>query len=451
MGLVLRIDVLLIVGFELSLLFYAFSSVTDFIEAISILLFGIASIIFTCRYYLKMRVGISYFFLWNMLVYLLGFIRVKFWNFFTIEEIISAFLLLTLSLFLLAIFYDFSPRIKDRRVQRILTELDSIYSSYHFMILCLVLYLMFIAYKIIITGGILNFIIASYAERNDPSISYLFFVGSLIKSALLIATYTNFSKKRFFSSIFVLAVVMLISTIEGNTGSLVGLFMPLIVFFLLKLIKRKKLIKLNWFVALAFIISILSVSYAAYVRIERSGSDSFSSIIYGRTFDALENSIRIMNKYEAGSHFGVNTVVYPLLNFIPRKFWKNKPIGLGRKIVIDIYGAPKDTPVSFAPGFLGEVYVDFGYVGIAIFGLLVGLIIKNFDILVIEEMSNNRNGSTFLLISISLLSSVIPNSLQGFLLRLVITVFQAMFSLIIGLVFRKFGVFTAKYPSRVKS
>jgi len=449
--LILRIDVLLVVGLELFLLFYAILSATEFIEIISLFLFSMIPIIFTYFYYLKLRVGISYFFLWTMLVYSLGFVRLKFWGFFTTTEITSTFLLLTLSLFFLVIFYNFSPRIRNYRIQRILTKLDSAYSSYHFMVLCIILYLVFIAYKITITGGLLGFISASYGERNDPGNSYLFFIGSLIRSALLITTYTNFSKKRFFSSISVLAIIMVISTIEGSTGAIVGLLAPLIVFTLLKLIKRKKVVKLNRFTALALIIFILVIAYAAYVRVNRSGSDSFSSIIYGRTFDALENSIRIIDRYEAGTQLGINTIVYPLLNFIPRKFWSDKPIGLGRRIMFDIYGAPSNTPVSFAPGFLGEIYVDFGYFGIVVFGLLVGLLLKNFDISIVEEINNNRNGSTFFLINLALLSSNIPNSLQGFLLRLVISIFQAVFTLIISSILRKPGLFAAGSFSRFKS
>ncbi|NMC63413.1 MAG: oligosaccharide repeat unit polymerase, partial [SAR324 cluster bacterium] len=208
-------------------------------------------------------------------------------------------------------------------------------------------------------------------------------------------------------------------------------------FFILDRLKNRKLLQLNWIVFAAVILLAIVVSYTAVGRIKRSGSDELSSLVYGRTFDALENSIRITETYEPGEHLGLNIIVYPATNFVPRSLWPGKPIGLGKRIMFDIYGAPANTPVSFVPGLIGEFYVDFGYFGILIFGLLFGFIIKKIDYGILHSLKGGRVGSCFFLITIAVLSSVIPNSPQGYLLRLIITgIFQIVFTLILAWIIR---------------
>lgn len=439
MGKVLRIDIVIILIFETLLVSFAFFNSSSISELVSLLLFSFVCVISTIRYYVRKLVGITYFFLWLMIVFSIGFVRLKYWDYFS-PDILSIHLLwVTGFVTFLVFFYEVIPcRSRNLHLAKITNKLNEIYGSFQFLIAVFVVYFFLYAFEIVRSGGIIQFVGMSYAEMHDPSSSYLFFIKTLLKSSLLISTYTNFIERRSkFIPILILIFIFLLSTIEGSTGALIALFVPILVFFILDKLKNRKLLQLNWLVFAALILLTVVVSYTALVRIKRSGSDELSSLVYGRTFDALENSIRITETYEPGEHLGLNIIVYPTTNFVPRSLWSGKPIGLGRQIMFDIYGAPANTSVSFASGLIGEFYVDFGYFGILIFGLLFGFIIKKIDYGILHSLKGGRVGSCIFLITIALLSSNIPNSPQGFLLRLIIIgILQTIFTFILAWIMR---------------
>jgi len=454
MSKILRIDIVLILAFEGFLTSFALLSSASMSEILPLVIFSSICTAATIRYYMRRRVGVTYFFLWLMIVYLIGFVRLKYWDYFSPDVLSANLLWLTAFVLSFVFFYEMIPcHSVNPRLERIMDSLNEIYGSFRFLLGVFLVYILFYAFEIVESGGAVHFVGMSYAERHDPSSSYLFFIKTLLKSSLLISAYTNFIERRSkLVPILILILIFLLSTVEGSTGALIGLLVPIVVFFVLDRLKNRKLLQLNWIVFAAVILLAVVVSYTAVVRIKRSGSDELSSLVYGRTFDALENSIRITETYEPGEHLGLNIIVYPAVNFVPRSLWPEKPIGLGRRIMFDIYGAPSYTSVSFAPGLLGEFYADFGYFGILVFGSLFGLILKRIDYGILRSLNAGRVGSCFLLLSLALLSSNIPNSPQGYLLRLIITgIFQIIFTLILARIIGCFKLTNKKHGLGSKS
>ena len=163
------------------------------------------------------------------------------------------------------------------------------------------------------------------------------------------------------------------------------------------------------------------------------------SLIKSRTFDHIENFGRILRHYKGNYSFGKN-LIQPFVNFIPRAIWQAKPVGLGRRIVIEIYGAPYDTPVSFATSMLGDFYVDFGLIGVIVMPFLMGIVLGSVERLFTTYRQNVYVSFIYLNTAIVFLN-LVP-TFSGFGIRYIyMLAFWHMVSVLSRI---KWGVATAK-------
>ncbi len=89
-------------------------------------------------------------------------------------------------------------------------------------------------------------------------------------------------------------------------------------------------------------------------------------------FDSFQNFMHLYLE-EIVSHG--NQLLGVLFFFIPRIYWQSKPIGSGAYFS-NLYGY-EFTNVSM--NFFGEGYINFGYIGILIFTILLSIIASSFD------------------------------------------------------------------------
>jgi oligosaccharide repeat unit polymerase len=71
-----------------------------------------------------------------------------------------------------------------------------------------------------------------------------------------------------------------------------------------------------------------------------------------------------------------------LVNPIPRAIWPGKPVADAGLIMARAYGAvdSKGEPfMTISPGFLGEAYLNFGFLGVLIVPALAGVIVRSWD------------------------------------------------------------------------
>lgn len=139
-------------------------------------------------------------------------------------------------------------------------------------------------------------------------------------------------------------------------------------------------------------------------------------MVYSHSFDLLENTVRIINYYPAAEGAG-SQFIYPLVNLLPRALFPWKPQGLGAQIVRDIYGAPADTPVSFVPGVLGELYYDFGYILGGLVLLLYGIVIGTLQA-ILRLGRNSQPYATSMVVHLAMTLNSFPNSYTGAGIRL---------------------------------
>ena len=96
-------------------------------------------------------------------------------------------------------------------------------------------------------------------------------------------------------------------------------------------------------------------------------------------FDAYENfGSAIETKFVSGGR----QLLGVLLFFVPRSIWADKPIGSGHQLALDSGYFHSNISMPF----LAEGYVNFGFFGVGIFSLFIGLIMAKLD----THFSNSR-------------------------------------------------------------
>lgn len=412
----------------------AISSSADEIMTLLILFVLITPLVLV--FWKNYRVTITYFLSWALFVYFLGYIRIKILGNLPMDSVIKVLVLIAISIFVFVVFYlGFECRKIARKIinSKWTGDLECALFSRRVLCAIVLLYVLLLFHKIFLAGGVMNYLFMSYGVRNDPETSYLFALRGVIQGSLLTISLVQivFCKRKNVGWLVYLFIVM-VSIIEGSTGLLVSIPIQLGVSFVFKYLLQGQIKNINRLFLIMLILLPVAITITSYIRIARAGSSEIASLVTGRTFDALENTVRIVSYYSPATTLGIHTFIYPLTaNLIPRKIWTAKPVGVGRQIMWDIYGAPEDTPVSFAPGFLGEIYLDFGYiVGIWVFGFF-GCLVKLLDEMIDFSKRKRIQGLLIFFILMALLTANIPNSLQGFSLRLILYLIQVMFILFV--------------------
>lgn len=121
--------------------------------------------------------------------------------------------------------------------------------------------------------------------------------------------------------------------------------------------------------------------------------------------------------------------IKPFVFWIPRAIWENKPEGLSSLVVEKIYGTSKGSEYSTGFTLAGEFYANFGFVGMLICSLMIGLSIG----FVSRKMISTKNEYTFV---ISLTTIIyFPHIARGGILETTI-LFLIIFYLIFMLFFK---------------
>jgi hypothetical protein len=120
---------------------------------------------------------------------------------------------------------------------------------------------------------------------------------------------------------------------------------------------------------------------------------SFLNFIYDFTqgdFDAYSMLTRAIIYVDQNGTTNGYQLLGPILFFIPRSLWPNKPIGSGSFIAT--FNEWIFTNVSMP--FIGEGVINFGLIGLIIFSIILGFILSSSDYLYISLiLSKNKNFS----------------------------------------------------------
>lgn len=241
-------------------------------------------------------------------------------------------------------------------------------------------------------------------------------VGAFQGAAIFLFIYSMIKKD--YLGLFVAAISLTVLVGSSSRREYIAVFIPLLA--ALGLIYRNRYGQLRWYLKAG----ILTGCLIAFVFLNalRAGHD------FGEGFDPndpVKNTISYMTKLKSIDTF-FNTAhiyrnfpsVYPyymgetyfavLVAIVPRSMWREKPVGLGAPLAMTmtLHTSEFDQGLwesinmfSLSPGFVGEAYANFGFVGVIMMSVLLGFVAGRFDSSVQLEQFSMRNVPILTLLS----------------------------------------------------
>jgi hypothetical protein len=196
----------------------------------------------------------------------------------------------------------------------------------------------------------------------------------------------NFGLAAFFlsrSSLFVRSLILGFSIFfvfpTGIFRFLVGvLYLPLVFNIFLRTKNFSEIIYQKYFMTTLLIFSLIFISPILEVFRGFSG-DSFGSVNFGTDYlfaghyDAYQMFLNALKVDDSNYGFGFLGVV---LFFIPRSFWPSKPDNSGKEIA-ELFSLSYN---NVSMPIFGEFFLNFSYFGILLGGLIVGFLVKIYDV-----------------------------------------------------------------------
>ncbi|WP_349399561.1 O-antigen polymerase [Clostridium perfringens] len=215
---------------------------------------------------------------------------------------------------------------------------------------------------------------------------------SLIISPILMYEY---SKKNKIKKITIIIIYILIFMINVSFGYRYRLMIMLIAPFFYFKLKNQKGISLREIIPIILIMFIVVGFVGSNRNSIKSGSGltetsladvskSFSdNLEVNKAFYAMMDSFNSLNDYYYGE-----TYAYLLIQPIPRNIWNNKPYPKIGEILTKITGNEYAAKSGFAYPMYGEIYANFGLIGMCIIMYLFGYILKKIWMFVINNRKN---------------------------------------------------------------
>jgi len=134
----------------------------------------------------------------------------------------------------------------------------------------------------------------------------------------------------------------------------------------------------------------------------------------GKILEYVNNN----NDFKFGS-----SLTWNLIAWIPRSFWKDKPVNIDTEVGSKIYGATAFGTGAVPPGLFGEMYWNFSYFGIFFGCILVGFILAITQKYFNERLSSVNSTMIYILcfsqISVGILGSSLTSTITGILFTMI--------------------------------
>ncbi len=178
----------------------------------------------------------------------------------------------------------------------------------------------------------------------------------------------------------------------SRTEVLLVFFMPLVCYFI-ALRQRLPLLRLIGGGALLVIIFTFAegLREGYYQNIPPSGVAIvlLFKILYGNTFSDLRDFALVMSGWDG--HFWLGrTYLAALMGFIPRTLSTFRDTWSLGVMTTTMVGFDPDLHPGLRPGFFGESYFNFGYLGVVTMGLFIGTIVRKVDFHVKRELGRSE-------------------------------------------------------------
>lgn len=251
-------------------------------------------------------------------------------------------------------------------------------------------------------GGLFEYVGHIWAASRDLYSGKAYLLEAMLFPA--VAAYFLFSdylreKKR--SILFLAIAVFAFYALEGliisaERGSLI---IPLFTFMLIYHYQRKRLnVRTLIFVCVAVLALLVFLgALRDFIHFEDIGGTEFTGYFLamnffwyamvhagGMIFDVYRNTVSSVPA-DIPYQYGFTYLVYAI-KFVPRIFIPDKVQGASQIVMENLY--PKVTDAFFTPSYLGELYMNFGFLGIPIGAFILGVLFGKLYAILKTNLSN---------------------------------------------------------------
>ena len=134
-------------------------------------------------------------------------------------------------------------------------------------------------------------------------------------------------------------------------------------------------------------------NYLSYESIKNAMNEGFFESYTDGNYDAWRMLVAaVRHNFEYGSVLG-RQLLGVILFFVPSSLWHSKPIGSGAMLIQSEFGSDIFSNVSCP--LVAEGYVNFGFFGVVIFGLILGLFVAKLDVFYWNIFEKEKQKSLF--------------------------------------------------------
>lgn len=238
---------------------------------------------------------------------------------------------------------------------------------------------------------------AVFSMLNDGS-GHLSIVGGIIKGLIVaLFIYGLIEKDRV--AIFVSIVSLLIGVDDSSRRAYIAIFLPAIFIFIYIIrakhgeitVGRKILAGLFLLFFFVFLNAIRSTNdFGEGFDPEHRVNNTIHYITHLTSIDTFYNTAFLVERFpDPWDYYYGETYLSILVAPIPRSLWPDKPVSLGAPLgLMNRYGYrgkfdnslwEDANQFSLSPGFVGEAYANFGYIGVLVISSLLGFAMALFD------------------------------------------------------------------------
>jgi oligosaccharide repeat unit polymerase len=228
---------------------------------------------------------------------------------------------------------------------------------------------------------------------------------SIIIASHCLARYMDTKEKVLLTCTLLLSVGLLFF---GSRGNVVEVYFAVMLCYLVKLGRRLRLGRLIAIIVLVlFVVLYLGALRAGIYSVTLFVAGAALALLYGNTFSDLRDFALLLSFWNG--HFWLGKTYFAAAAaFVPRflsSYRETWSIGVVTATMVGF--DPKVHP-GLRPGIFGESYFNFGYLGVVMMGLMVGIVVRKVDLEVKKAVGSPRP-SIAKAFSYTVLLSVISN------------------------------------------
>lgn len=236
------------------------------------------------------------------------------------------------------------------------------------------------------------------------SLSYLIWGASISKYIFYILIsyyyYGKFKLNSFlgYSMIIAGAESLIIPAFSSSRAAIIAIF--LYVFFAYHTFKKP--LKISNLIYILMLVLFILTFFGGLRAVSQGQADGLGDIFnLDRVLEAVLKNRNLLDVSKTGYiienipekldfQYG-STLLAWLVGFVPRSLWEQKPaISLGPLIGKAIYDDPSTRITGTPPGFIAELYLNFGYLGIIVGMAILGAFVRVVQFTFSEELQNKN-------------------------------------------------------------